>query len=90
MPQPTTFSADTGLQCHEEREIREVTQRMCEAFAASCGEDTVRDMVERSHQDFASARVRAFVPLLVEREVRRLLESAAAPGSLGRTAADGR
>jgi hypothetical protein len=54
--------------------IRQLRERLISGMSAAAGE--INDAVDRAIQQFAGAKIRAFVPLLVERRARDDLRNA--------------
>ncbi|MFF4252058.1 three-helix bundle dimerization domain-containing protein [Streptomyces sp. NPDC001663] len=57
----------------EEDAIRGVVERLKSAFSATHSSDEVETAVARAHAAFSERPVREFVPVLVERKARALL-----------------
>ncbi len=55
-------------------QLRDVESRLVSLYAAEDGEERVRQVVAANRARFADARVRTFVPILVERAVRAELD----------------
>ncbi len=71
-----------GTSPHDERAILNDTLERCSReFGASVGRQTVRAVVEGAYSRFDDAKVRDFVPLLVEREARRELRERVGTGA---------
>ncbi|MEU6536964.1 three-helix bundle dimerization domain-containing protein [Streptomyces sp. NPDC047000] len=66
----------TRLRRDEEDAVRDVLGRLCRAYGSLDG-TTVERAVAEARDAFRQARVRAFVPILVERRARAALDSAA-------------
>lgn len=60
-------------QAREDDAIRHVVKRLKDAFSASCSPAEVEEAVARAHAYFAGRPVREFVPVLVERRARAIL-----------------
>jgi hypothetical protein len=73
VPRPRAAPSD-----HEVAVIEQVTERLANRYAALPSGDVAR-VVAEVHHGFDEARVRDFVPILVEQEARRRLEHTAAP-----------
>lgn len=58
----------------EEHAIAHAVQRLIRRYAGRHDPRTVRDAVRRAQERYAGAAVRAFVPILVERDARHALE----------------
>ena len=65
------------------QQLSEAEGRLVEHYAPRhhVSEDHVRETFDKITQRFADARVRTFVPILVERAVRRELERAPDPSA---------
>ncbi|MGW1362912.1 three-helix bundle dimerization domain-containing protein [Streptomyces chartreusis] len=57
----------------EEEAIRGVVERLNEAFNATHSQAEVEEAVAKAHAHFADRPVREFVPVLVERKARLIL-----------------
>jgi hypothetical protein len=66
MPDTETFSDETS----EDREIRFVTARLIDELDGPDRQQEIEPAVESEFRRFDNARVREFVPVLVERRVR--------------------
>lgn len=60
----------TGVhRAEEQRQIDRVVDRLVQAFPL-VPDDVISDAVAEAHRGFESARIREFVPMLVERQCR--------------------
>jgi hypothetical protein len=73
MPYVETTSEGTD----ESRDIRMVTMRIVDQLEQPQAEGDVRSAVESEYKRFDGARVRKFVPVIVERRVRSNLRALA-------------
>lgn len=63
----------SGMSKPSEQAVRaEIEQRLCLEFPHAAP-STVSEFVDRAYARFGSSRIRDFVPLFVERDVRRQL-----------------
>jgi hypothetical protein len=70
-----TASSTSAVHIHDEdpqvsAQLRDVESRLVDLYAAEDGEERVRQAMATNRARFADARVRTFVPILVERAVR--------------------
>lgn len=91
--EPAEEPADEARQVqvdHVGRQLAAVAERLCREFAPGGGAaaESIRDQVRDARDAFGAPRVIAYLPLLVERTVRRRLvlrpEVRAHPGSVHR------
>jgi hypothetical protein len=61
----------------EARAIEHATERLIRRYASRHDPETVRRVVDRVTGLYATAEVHAFVPVLVERDARRILDGLA-------------
>jgi hypothetical protein len=61
MPLPTPSLLD---------QVDKVAARLTDEYAGAVPDRVVRDLVQQSYQEMASAKVTTFVPVLVDRSVR--------------------
>jgi hypothetical protein len=72
-------ASTSAVRVHDEdlqvsAQLRDVESRLVHLYAAGDGEERVRQAVATNRARFADARVRTFVPILVERAVRAELD----------------
>jgi hypothetical protein len=60
----------------EDEAIRGIIERLTDAFSATHSPAEVQAAVAKAHVSFADRPVREFVPVLVERQARTLLNEA--------------
>ena len=60
----------------EESALRLVVQRLTDAYSGRYGEELVQQAVYDAYRKFDAVRLRDFVPLLIERRVRRQFREA--------------
>ncbi len=65
-----------AVETHEEDAIRGVVERLTSAYDETCTSEQL-EAVATAHAAFSERPVRDFVPVLVERTVRALLNEAA-------------
>ncbi|MFG2041866.1 three-helix bundle dimerization domain-containing protein [Dactylosporangium sp. NPDC048998] len=58
----------------EARAIEHAVERLIRRYAGRHDAQTVRETVDRACERYATADVHAFVPVLVERDARRILD----------------
>lgn len=63
------------IEPEEERAIGEVVERLAQQFPQAPAE-AVSSLVDEAHHEFDQSPIRAFVPVLVERQVRARLGTA--------------
>ena len=62
----------------EEDKIRELAARLARLFAGRCSTEAVERAVDETYSSFGDARIRNFLPILVERGAKdRLREGSA-------------
>lgn len=66
-----------AVETHEEDAIRGVVERLTSAYDETCTPEQLEAAVATAHAAFSERPVRDFVPVLVERTVRALLNEAA-------------
>ncbi|MFF4135469.1 three-helix bundle dimerization domain-containing protein [Streptomyces mirabilis] len=66
-----------AVETHEEDAIRGVVERLTSAYDETCTPEQLEAAVATAHAVFSERPVRDFVPVLVERTVRALLNEAA-------------
>ncbi|GAA2344198.1 three-helix bundle dimerization domain-containing protein [Dactylosporangium salmoneum] len=59
----------------EEHALAHATERLIKRYAGRHDPQTVRQTVARAAERYANAQVHAFVPVLVERDARRILDA---------------
>jgi hypothetical protein len=69
--------AVVAVETHEEDAIRGVVERLTSAYDETCTPEQLEAAVATAHAAFSERPVRDFVPVLVERTVRALLNEAA-------------
>ncbi|GHD62373.1 hypothetical protein GCM10010317_057380 [Streptomyces mirabilis] len=65
-----------AVETREEDAIRGVVERLTSAYDESCTPEQVEAAVATAHAAFSDRPVRDFVPVLVERKARTLLNEA--------------
>ncbi|MET8795194.1 hypothetical protein ABZV91_01820 [Nocardia sp. NPDC004568] len=73
----------------EQKAIRELAGRLAAAYSEDHSPDEVNVAIRTAHERFAASTVRDFVPILVERVVRREFESAEEAGATEAVGAPG-
>lgn len=63
----------------EAHAIEHATERLIERYAGRRDPETVRRIVGRLAQRYATADIHAFIPVLVERDARRILDATSVP-----------
>lgn len=58
-----------------EKQVEHVTERLVHDFDGQVEGVVVRQLVQDAYSDFAQAKVQQFVPVLVDRSVRRQLRA---------------
>ncbi|MFD8003091.1 three-helix bundle dimerization domain-containing protein [Streptomyces mirabilis] len=66
-----------AVETREEDAIRGVVERLTSAYDETCTSEQVEAAVATAHAAFSDRPVRDFVPVLVERKARALLNEAA-------------
>ncbi|MFJ1608626.1 three-helix bundle dimerization domain-containing protein [Streptomyces sp. NPDC088253] len=67
---------DVAVETREEEAIRGVVERLTSAYDKTCTPEQVEAAVAAAHADFSERPVRDFVPVLVERKARAVLNEA--------------